>query len=177
MKKKRGLYLYVAENKSVAGREGRFEGDALGRHLAVAWFEHLEERDDGIVVRRADRSSPGGLNTLLCTIAELLHAAGEPYPALGAAATSRDQEVAMEARFGVVPRLHYDCKHLWEEDDPWTFILSSPAPAEGKYLAETAIDDLTNMALARQLELLSGTDKRAAWATPRRDLLAQLAAL
>ena len=170
------MYLYVAENKSVAGREGRYDGDALGRHLAVAWFELREERDDGIVVRRVDRSSPRGLNTLLCTLAELLHAAGEPYPALGAEATARDQEIAMEARFATVPRPHFESSHIWEEDDPWTFLLSSPASAETKYLAETAIGDLNNMALARQLEISTGADRRAAWATPRRDLLAQLAA-
>ena len=125
--------LYIAENNSVPGREGRAEGDAIGRPLTAAWFEQREETEEGYVIRRVDCTSQG-LTTMLLTLAELLHAAGEPYPPLGAEATAREKEIAMEAKFAEVPRRYFEATHLWEEDDPWTFRLTSPEPAERKYL-------------------------------------------
>ena len=113
---------------------------------------------------------------MLVTLAELLHAAGEAYPPLGAEATARDKEIAMEARYATVPRQVFEATHVWEDDDPWTFLLTSPEPAERKYLDEIPLPKLNNMALARQLEILKGTDRRASWAKSRADLLAALAA-
>ena len=113
---------------------------------------------------------------MLLTLAELLHAAGEPYPPLAAKATARETEIAMEARFATVPRRCFEATHLWEEDDPWTFRLTSPEPAENKYLQETPLDRLTNMALARLLEILKGTDKRTSFAKSKSELLAAIAA-
>ena len=170
-----GMFLYIAENKSLAGREGRAEGDAIGRLLTAAWFEQREEADEGCVIRRVDRTSKG-LTTMLLTLAELLHAAGEPYPPLGAEATAREKEFAMEAKFPEVPRRCFESTHLWEEDDPWTFRLASPAPAERKYLQETPLDKLNNMALARLLEILKGTDRRASFAHTKSELFAAIAA-
>ena len=97
-----GMYLYIAENKSLAGREERAEGDAIGRPLTAAWFEEREETDEGCVVRRVDRTSKG-LTAMLLTRAELLHAAGEPYPPLAPEATARETEIAMEAKFAKGP--------------------------------------------------------------------------
>ena len=113
---------------------------------------------------------------MLLTLAELLHAAGEPYPPLGAGATAREKEIAMEAKFAEVPRRCFEATHLWEEDDPWTFRLTSPEPAERKYLQETPLDKLTNMALARLLEILKGTDRRTSFAKTKSELLAAIAA-
>ena len=169
-----GMFLYIAENKSLPGREGRAEGDAIGRPLTAAWFEECEETHEGSVVRRADCTSPS-LTTMLVTLAELLHAAGEPYPPLGAEATARDKDIAMEANIATVPRLVYEARHV-EDDDPWTFLLTSPEPAESKYLDETPMNKLNNIALARQLEILKGADRRASYAMTKSNLLAALAA-
>ncbi len=169
-------YLYVAENKSLAGREARAEDDAWGRSLSVAWFESQEVTDEGTVVRRLDRISAEDLTTMLSTLAEILHAAGVPYPALGAAATARTVEIAMENVYADTPRYVHPAEHLWQEDDAWTCLLREPDPAETKYLAETPLEDLTNMTLARPLEIMKGVDRRAAWTRTKADLLAALAA-
>ena len=170
------LYLYVAENKSLPGREARAEGDALGRSLSVAWFEAHETTDDGVVVTRVDKTSQDALLTMLSSLAEILHAAGEPWPALGPEATARALEVAVEARYAHVPRYIYQATHLFHESDPWTFLLWGADPAETKYLAETPLDELTNMALARQLELSKGQDLRTSWTMSKANLLRLLSA-
>ena len=113
---------------------------------------------------------------MLLTLAELLHAAGEPYPPLGAEATARAKEIAMVAKFAEVPRRHFEATHLWEEDDPWTFRLTSPEPAERKYLQETPLAKLNNMALARLLEILKGTDRRTSFTKTKSELIASIAA-
>ena len=82
----------------------------------------------------------------------------------------------MEARYATVPRQVFEAMRVCEDDDPWTFLLTSPEPAARKYLDETPLPKLNNMALARQLEILKGTDRRASWAKTRADLLAALAA-
>ena len=113
---------------------------------------------------------------MLVTLAELLHAAGEPYPPLAAEATARQTEIAMEARFATVPRRCFEATHLWEEDDPWTFRLPSPQPAEQKYLEGTPLDKLNNMALARLLEILKGADRQKSLTKLKSELLAAIVA-
>ena len=171
-----GMYLYIAENKSLGGREGRAEGDAIGRPLTAAWFEEREQTAEGCLVRRADRTSPKGLSTMLVTLAELLHAAGQPYPDLAAEATARDKEIAMEEQFATVPRTVHEATHIWEDEDPWTFLLTEPQPAEKKYLDESPLENLTNMALARLLELKTGANTRLWYREPKRAILEKLAA-
>ena len=174
------LYLYVAENKSLPGRESRAEGEALGRPLAVAWFEKREINPDGsITVQRVDRTSATALKTMLSTVAEIYHAAGAAYKDFGEDGTSRIIEIDMEERMGTEPRLIWIAEHLWEEEDPWVFRLSGSEPAELKYLEdESSVDPgkLTNMALARLLELLTGEDRRLSSRRRKRDLLEAIAA-
>ena len=140
----------------------------------MAWFETKEETDEGPVVHRVDRTSDA-LVTKLYTLAELLHAAGQPYPALGAEATSRDIELAMEAHLAGVPRLVHVAQHQWEENDAWTFLLTRGDPAERKYLDEEPPENLTKMALARLLELTTGRDCRRSWNLTNAALIAALA--
>ena len=52
---KDGLYFFVGEQKSLPGREARSDIDAIGRPLAIAWFEKCDDTIDGVLVRRADR--------------------------------------------------------------------------------------------------------------------------
>ena len=127
------LFVYVLENKSVSGREVRAEGDAVGRPLIAAWFETAEHTLDGHLVRRVDRTS-ASLVTQMYTIAELIHAAGDPYPDLGPGAASKDIELFMEARFAHVPRDVHNYEHMCDTDDPYTFLLTSSDRAEETYL-------------------------------------------
>ena len=82
----------------------------------------------------------------------------------------------MEAKFAEVPRLSFEATHCCEDEDPWTFRLTSPQPAEKKYLEENPLDQHTNMALARLLEILPGTDKRTSFNMTKPALLAAVAA-
>ena len=119
-------------------------------------------------MRRADRTSPQALSTMLVTLAELLHAAGEPDPVLGSESTTRQTEIAMEARFVDVPRSVHSATHVWEVDDPWTFLLTDNEPAEMKYLTETPMQNLNKMALARLAELTKHANKRETFGLPNK---------
>ena len=69
---KPSVVLYIAENKTLAGREHRkHEGEAEGRKMAVVFFEYM----DGGLVRRVNRESLG-LQQVLLTLAEILQTIG-----------------------------------------------------------------------------------------------------
>ena len=69
---KPSVVLYVLENKTLAGKEEiTYEGEAMGRKLAFAIFEHME----GGLVRRVDRGDLV-LKQHLLTLAELLQTVG-----------------------------------------------------------------------------------------------------
>ena len=154
---------FITENKSLPGREWRPEHEAKGRSLACAWFESVDDTDPNeILVQPVDRSL-ASLATQLSTIAEILHAAGEPYPTLGANATANQVEIAMEALYARQDWLLWASSQQWLDETPWSFILSNPQPAEQTYLALTPLEQHTNMALARILELEKGVDRAKAW--------------
>ena len=70
----------------------------------------------------------------------------------------------------------HEATHIWEDDDPWTFLLTEPQPAERKYLDENPLENLTNMALARLLELNTGASRRFWYGKAKREILEKLAA-
>ena len=172
-----GLFVHITENKSLPGREGRADGEAVGRAVACTWFEVFEDRgDEGIEVQRVDRSSDC-LVTQLSTIAELLHAAGEPYARLGSDASSLQIEVAMEALYATRVRLVWESQQQWFQEDPWRFVLSNPQPAEDAFLYGQPLETHNKMALARILELQKGQDRKIAWTRLNKpQLLAAIAA-
>ena len=66
------VVLYVAENKTLAGKEDRaYEGEAMGRKMALVFFEDA----DAGMVRRVDTGLVGMKQELL-TLAELLQTLG-----------------------------------------------------------------------------------------------------
>ena len=71
----------------------------------------------------------------------------------------------MEGRYATEQRLVHASEQLWEDEDPWTFRLSSPQPCEDKYLMEADPRDLTKVALARLLELQKGVPRKRTWST------------
>ena len=67
---KPSVTLYIAENKTLAGKEDRtYEGEAIGRKMAVVFFEGLE--GEGDLVRRVDRDQ-AGMKPQLLSIVEIL---------------------------------------------------------------------------------------------------------
>jgi hypothetical protein len=82
-------FLFVAENKSFAGRDEVLADDAAGRALSVAWFTATLASDSEImVVPVAGGAVSGRLEFLDCTVAEIARAAGD-YPAVSAEDTAR----------------------------------------------------------------------------------------
>ena len=169
---KPNLFLYVVDNKSLAGREPRAGDDASGRALSVAWFEtHFELGPD--VVRRVDRTS-AAMTLSMCSIAEILIVAGCVPPPADLA--SRDRELHLEELYAQEKRLVWRHEHLWQEEDPWVFRVHGGDPAEMEYLLESPADRLAKMALARLLELSKGADRRRAYGLTVAALLAALTA-
>ena len=65
---KPSVILHIAENKVLAGREDRtYEGEALGRKMAIVFFEDT----DACLVRRVKRET-FGMHQVLLSIAEIL---------------------------------------------------------------------------------------------------------
>ena len=82
-------FFYISENKTLAGKEDRtYEGEALGRKLAIVFFEDA----GGGLVRRVHRDSLGVQQQVL-TLVGLLQTIGGatllPDPERTAATTER----------------------------------------------------------------------------------------
>ena len=98
--------LYVAENKTLAGKEDRvYEGEAMGRKLAVVFFEDA----GGGLVQRVDRESLG-VNLQLLTLAELLQTIGgfAPLPA-DPDRTAASTEILLESRYENLEIQRWSC--------------------------------------------------------------------
>lgn len=71
---KPSVILYIAENKTLAGKEDRnYEGEALGRKMAVVFFEDMP--GPGNLVRRMQRETMG-MQQVLLSVAEVLQTLG-----------------------------------------------------------------------------------------------------
>lgn len=150
------VFFYVAENKIVAGRRARMEGEAVGRNLAVVFFEPLPGAEN--TVRRVDRSHLAMAPKLL-TIADLMTNCGIRVP-LGAPRAAAESETALEEAFA-----HQDLRrftgHLeTAADEVHVYTLTDEVDAERAFLEEVPFETLTKMALARLLELREGTPRQ-----------------
>jgi hypothetical protein len=150
-------FFYVLENKIVAGRGERAEGDAVGRSIAVAFYE----RAPGDVVRRVDRESLG-VRPRLLTIAELLLLLGAVAPL--EAATPAEKEAALEESVGALDLRRFRGILESAADEPHVYSLEEEGNAEDVFLTESPFEALTKIALARAIERALGEPRRANWA-------------
>ena len=156
--------LYICENKTLAGKEDRsYEGDALGRKLAVTFFEEA----GGGLVQRVERAHLG-LAPRLLTVAEILQSCGAPLA--NPARTAAEAETLFEAQF-----MNLDIWRLvgtldTDADDVHMYSLGDEVLAETAYAAELKPQQRTKMVLARCLQrhaaLKRGETLQAAWALP-----------
>jgi hypothetical protein len=161
-------YLFVAENKSLPNREAPMTDHAVGRPLAIAWFEQTYDEADGElggdVVVPCDRDAAGSLKLVNSTIAEIARAAGY-YPVVGSNVTERDVEIIHEREFLNHGIVQYDCVRarnvISESGDTehWAFSLS----AVGYDVEDVAFESrdfaaLTKMGMARMIQLRDGLD-------------------
>ena len=143
------VFFYVSENKIVAGRRSRGEGEAVGRSLAVVFFEPLGAGQD--IVRRVDREHHA-MTPKLLTIAELMTNCGIRVP-LDASKTAAENEMALEEAFASEDLRRFTGHLETSADEVHVYTLSDDVPAEAAFLEQEPFETLTKMALARLLEL------------------------
>ena len=104
---KPSVVLYVAENKTLAGKEDRaYEDEALGRKLALVFFEDC----DGGLVRRVDRGTLGMQQHLL-TLAEILQTIGGVHLPPNAERAAAETELLLESHYQNLEVLRFRCTH------------------------------------------------------------------
>ena len=118
-------FIYVLENKSLAGKEDRhYDNEAIGRRLAVTFFEVLR----GDVVHRVDRGT-SGLSPQLLTVAEIIRTCGfalDPDPSR----TSAEAEILLEMQYLHVVLKRFVGTPEPQEDDVHVYSLSDEVEAE-----------------------------------------------
>ena len=167
--------FYVSENKIVAGRGTRGEGEAVRRNLAVVFFEPIRTPAPGeaMVVRRVHRED-SAMKPKLLTIAELMSNCGILIPA-DASRTAGESEVIMEEAFANEDLRMYT-RHLeTEAEDVHVYTLQHEVPAEAAFLEEEPMEELSKMALARLIELREEAPRRELFALSLQTLRARAA--
>lgn len=157
-------FLFVAETKSLPGRDLPSEGAALGRALMVAWFELAEQAMQGAIVSPV-AGGQDGLQLMPCTIAEISLTAGF-HPTIPTNASEREVELIHERAFLGHGVLRYDCERIGDSESAWRFVLRNPVDVEEHISASRPLEDMTKMALARALQLQDGltdAERDAAW--------------
>jgi hypothetical protein len=144
-------HIYIAENKSFAGRSSISEGEAHGRFLAAAWFEVTSEDLDGPVVAPVEPTEERALKLQLYTVAELSKAAGF-FPEVTPSMSARDVEIAHEAAVLSHGLVKLKSARIGDFDTPWSYALSEPEDAEMSYASDNLMK-LSRMGLARQLQI------------------------
>ena len=158
-------FLYIADNKTLAGKEGRaYEEEAVGRKMAVVFFESLP--GPGRLVQRVHRDTLGMQQTLLST-AELLQTIGGLVLPADPARTAAQAELLLESRCQDLELLRHDCAVEPGAPGVHVYSLGDETLDEVAMAAEASPDQPTKMALARALqrneELLEGETLQGAW--------------
>ena len=160
---KPSVVLYVAENKTLAGKEDRaYEGEALGRKLALVFFEDC----DGGLVRRVDRGTLGMQQQLL-TLAEILQTIGGVHLPPNAERTVAETELLLESHYQNLELIRFRCTHEPAAPQVHMYTLHDEAHAETAYCMSLNADQRTKMVLARALQrneaLPEGETLQNAW--------------
>ncbi len=167
--------FYVADNKTLAGKEDRlYEGEALGRKLAVVFFEMAP---DGTLTRVNQTTL--GVHQELLTLAELLQTIGGVEVPLDAGRTAAETEVLLENKFQELEITRTTCT-ADGEDGVHIYSVGEETNAEVSFALETPPGKRTKMTLARALQRhgeLVEESLQTAWAKTAVDLRARAAHL
>ena len=171
------VVLYVAENKTLAGKEDRaYEGEAMGRKLALVFFEDA----DAGMVRRVDRGHVGMTQELL-TLAELLQTLGGIVVPADPGRTAAQTEVLLESLYQGLDIQRIKCTLEPGAPEVHIYSLDDAVPAEAAFCNEAPADHRTKMALARALqrngEFHPGETLQVAWNSSLADLRGRTAHL
>jgi len=147
-------WFFVGETKIIPGRDARLPGEAVGRPVAITWFEQADEDANGVIVQRVN-SDTFEMELMLSSPAEIMRAAG-CYPAAAGSDTvsARDVEIELEGKFMDYSLTVFTHGLMASEllDDPFAFHLSEPVDAEQALWTSVVLEDMTKMGLARRLE-------------------------
>ena len=163
-------YVYVAENKSLPGREHLREDEAVGRALSVVWYESEEDLGDDRVAVRCVTATP---TPMASSIAQIAKAAGYHPPLPLGPDSGRDEEARIVNGILSLGVVRFSQENLVAG----LFELSSPVGIEDHYRSVTPIGERTKMALARELQIqLNQTDAQrdASWILTTEALLVAL---
>ena len=154
------VFFYVSENKILAGREGRGEGEAVGRNMVLTFFEPMElsPASPDLRVQRVDRSSDA-LATQLITLAELMRTIGF-VPETPAGASSAEKELALEEMFATSGLRCFQGILETTAEEIHCYHLQEGVCAEDAFLSSEARDSLTKMALSRLWERSTGESRK-----------------
>ena len=140
--------LYIAENKTLAGKEDRmYEGEALGRKLAVTFFEKKNEN----LVQRVDRGTLMMKQQLL-SCAEILQTIGGVALPADPERPAATTELLLEAHYQNLEVTRYEPHVEPGADEVHLYSLTNEVNAEAALALELAPDQRTKMVLARCLE-------------------------
>ena len=157
------VILYIAENKTLAGKEDRiYEGEALGRKIAVVVFEDM----DGDLVRRVHRETLG-MQQVLLSIAEALQTLGGVDMPAEPDRTAAQTKLLLESRYEHLEVLRFKCSVEPGAPEPLVYSLADEVHAETALALEVRAEHRTKMMLARCLqrhdELLDEETLQIAW--------------
>ena len=139
--------LYIAENKTLAGKENRtYEEEAIGRKLSIVFFEDADD-----LVRRVDRGT-GGMHQVLLTLAELMQTLGGPVVPPDPERAAAQTEILLEARYQTLDLQRFTCTLEPAAPDVHMYTLGEPVHAETAYSMDLSADHRTKMVLARALQ-------------------------
>jgi hypothetical protein len=147
---KPSVYIYSAENRTLAGREARsIEGEASGRKMVIAFFE--ASPGPGGLVQRVDRTN-SFLKQHLLSLAELLQTIGGFDLPLDPDRTAANSELLLETEYQNLELRRSTC--ILEPAAPglYMFSLGNEVHAETVFAFELGHDNRTKMALARCLQ-------------------------
>ena len=163
-----GTWIYVLENKVLAGREARHATDAQSRPLVVCFFERAPSAADEVVVQRVDRQA-SGMEAKTLTPAELALHLGFVVPG-GVDRSALEMETLAERAWMEAPRRCYTHSHVAASDDLHTYQLKEPLDAEDAFWQSVPASEHTKYAIARHLERVHGWDRARLWRRPLPEL-------
>ena len=160
---KPSVILYIAENKTLAGKEDRsYEGEALGRKMAVVFFEDMR----GGLIRRVRRETLG-MNQVLLSIAEVLQTLGGIAVPADPERTAAQTELLLESQYEHLEVLRFNCSVEPAAPEAHVFHLGDEMQAETALALEVPAEHRTKMMLARCLqrhdEFLDEETLQGAW--------------
>ena len=144
------VILYVAENKTLAGREDRvYEGEAQGRKLALVLFEAMPGAAG--LVRRVHRGG-SGMQQVLLTIAEILQTLTPGALPADPERSPAQTELLLEERYEHVEILRFQCNVEPAAAESHVYRLGDEVNAEIALAREVPADQRTKMVIARCLQ-------------------------